>query len=792
MIYGKVAQRFSEKGMAVTPLKGKVPVINGWETTRAESVTLEKKYNKYNIGLLCGEPSGIIVADIDTADKLLEAKLYALMPETPVMKKGKKGINFFYRWNNEETIKIHNPINKRLVEFELISTGRQTVIPRSIHPESKKPYIWCDKNGEASSKHLLNVPASELPCISNETLELIRECVIEHFAKQKQEILEKKAASGVAGLIENYDKIGHKDLPDYNPKTPADIPEGYHDRSRSGSHDSIVAFMMALINKGKNKEQVIQEAMKYDADYNIGYASTYFTCRTNKGKGETPYEKAEYYYNSSIATVKAKKEAAGEVMPVESVVIEHQAAKEMDAVHNVLCGFGIHYDSDFTAIPAAKKEKINLVKEGKKDFFMYDGRKWNHTQQQFTDTVYRRFNQLMGFNKSHNQITAAFSKFVSYIPNVPHRRSFFKSNPYMANFHNGTLHMIGVNERKLVFKPHNREDFCTDIIDLDYGTGAVNQQFNDMLVRIFDGDQDSIYALQEMFALALMPAASRIFFLYGVSGSGKSTIGKILAMLIGEENLCQVDPSSFDGFNMESMVNKKVNMDMDISVARPISDGQFKKIEDGNTIRIRRKGKEDIYANIPFLHIFGANTLPKNFDSASGAYDRRITIIRFDKSFTSNNQNYDRNYAEKVYNSCPEGILNFAIAGLERLIKNEFRFTVPKAGKEAMNEWNLESDPIGLFLVDLKQGEVEGLEQDPIMGEGLFMKRDELWAIFNKWKENVGRRGSKITRNKFYKIIEDKGIKAKRKTDGRYFEGIGYVNLTAPVENQTSAEYSGY
>ena len=792
MIYGKYAKRFKDAGLVVTPLRGKAPVIKDWEATTPETVTLESRYDKMNMGLLTGKPSGIICADIDCDDDSLSQKLYELLPETPVMKKGKKGINFFYKYTGEETIKIHNPINKRKVEFELISTGRQTVIPTSIHPESGQAYIWCNKSGEKSKKNLLNVEVDSLPTISKETLESIRSCINAHFESQRKEIADRKVQSGVAGLISNYDKIGHKDLPDYNPKSKSDIPEGYRDRCRSGSHDAIVSFMMALINKGHAKEQVITEAMKYDQDYNLGYSNTYFTCRTCKAKGETPWQKAEYYYESSYKTVKEKKEQAGEVMPVESDIAVQVQHKEMEAVNRVLKDYGIHYDDKFLNLDKEKKDNLVLMKEGKKDFFAYDGKMWKHCEQSFLDYTYRRFNNLMGMSKSHNQITAAQSKFIAHIPQIPRKQSFFKMSPYQANLANGTLHLEGLQKPKLVFKPHNKYDLLTDIINLDYGTGKVNTEFEEMLERITNGDKDKYYAIQEMFALALMPVAARIFFLYGVSGSGKSTIGKIISYFIGEHNLCGVDPSSFDGFNMESMVNKKVNMDMDIAVARPISDGQFKKIEDRNPVRIRRKGKEDIYASIPALHIFGANTLPKNFDGASGAYDRRITIIKFDRSFTDNGQKYDRDYAYKVYQSCQEGILNFALAGLQRLIDNKFSFTVPTSGKEAMEEWTLENDPVGLFLKDLKNDEVVGVEKDPCIDKDQRIPKMDLWRIFEKWLQDAGRKHSKITRTKFYKLIEGKGYQSKRFADNNCFLGIGYVKDTTNVENVTSEDYGDY
>ena len=792
MIYGKVAQRLASKGYAVIPLKGKAPTVSKWELTTPETVLIDSKYDKYNIGLLCGSPSGVIVIDIDTLDEELEQKMMALLPDTPVMKKGKKGVNFFYKYNGEETVKVHNPINTRLVELELISTGRQTVIPNSIHPDSKKPYIWCNRDGSPATSHLLNTEKDSLPILDPAVVEKLKQVVFDHCTEKHAKIQSEKVNSGVAGMLTSFDKSSHKDQPDYNPRNIEDIPKGYVNRCRSGSHDAVIKYMMALINKGYNKEQVILEAMKYDQDYNLGYKFNYFTCPTNKAKGETPRQKAEYFYDSSRVTVSRKKEEAGEKMPSESDIIVSSTYKEMEAVNRVLQDYGIFYDSHFERIKKEDQTSYVLMKEGKKDVFAYDGKKWFQCQQSFFDHTYRRFNTLLGLSKTHNQIVASQSKFLSYVPSIKRGRSFYKTNPFMANFANGTLHLTGVTNRKLIFKPHSKEDFTTDIVNLDYGTDKVNHAFEEMLERITQGEMDKYHAIQEMFAVSLMPISPRVFFLYGVSGSGKSTIGKILSYLIGEDNLCGVDPSSFDGFNMESMVNKKVNMDMDISIAKPISDGNFKKIEDGNTVRIRRKGKEDIYANIPLVHIFGANTLPKNFDGASGAYSRRTTIVKFDKSFTNNGQKYDREYAFKVFSECPEGILNFAVKGLNRLIENGMQFTVPESGMQAMDEWMLENDPVGLFIEDLRIGEVSGIDKDPVIDSEAEISRADLWLVFEKWLGMVGRKNSRINRSKFYALFEAKGFNAKRTAQGRFFKGVGHVNNTSGVVDTENNSYDGY
>jgi len=121
--------------MPIIPLSGKTPIIKQWSRFCSQMPTdIEyASFNKTkNIGVCLGRSSGLVALDIDTDDQ----KVLRECPKSPLVKRGKKGETRFFRYNGERPLKKHD------IGIEILSEGNQTVIPPSIHPETKKEYIW--------------------------------------------------------------------------------------------------------------------------------------------------------------------------------------------------------------------------------------------------------------------------------------------------------------------------------------------------------------------------------------------------------------------------------------------------------------------------------------------------------------------------------------------------------------------------------------------------------------------------------------------------------------------------
>jgi len=154
MIFKTWARKYFELGIAVIPLNGKIPIIKNWQRwstvqqTEAELNELIDKFPNANIGAVLG--LCLCALDIDTDD----IGILRACPYTPLKRKGAKGAALLFAKSYLENM----PGSTYPVEF--LNVGRQIVLPPSIHPDTKKPYMWI------GDEDILTFNLSELPTIS--------------------------------------------------------------------------------------------------------------------------------------------------------------------------------------------------------------------------------------------------------------------------------------------------------------------------------------------------------------------------------------------------------------------------------------------------------------------------------------------------------------------------------------------------------------------------------------------------------------------------------------------------
>ncbi len=130
---------YMERGYSAIPIAkmGKYPMIQNWQVyserlpTNEEAEKWDEQFTGFNIGIVCGKASGIVVLDIDTDNQ----QILDLCPRSPVVRRGAKGEARFFKYSD-------NIPSRSIPMIDIISTGRQIVIPPSIHPVTKKPYTW--------------------------------------------------------------------------------------------------------------------------------------------------------------------------------------------------------------------------------------------------------------------------------------------------------------------------------------------------------------------------------------------------------------------------------------------------------------------------------------------------------------------------------------------------------------------------------------------------------------------------------------------------------------------------
>jgi hypothetical protein len=124
----------------------KRPPDGGWQNLRLEVDDLPRYFsNGASIGVLCGEPSGNLVdVDLDCREAVALAPYF--LPKT-ALRHGRPGNPNSHRWYTcdplPDTTKFRDPERPKddgmIVEFR--STGTQTVVPPSMHPDNEA-YRW--------------------------------------------------------------------------------------------------------------------------------------------------------------------------------------------------------------------------------------------------------------------------------------------------------------------------------------------------------------------------------------------------------------------------------------------------------------------------------------------------------------------------------------------------------------------------------------------------------------------------------------------------------------------------
>ncbi|WP_420608008.1 phage/plasmid primase, P4 family [Novosphingopyxis sp.] len=154
--------------------KSKAPRYSGWQTLNPSEESLAAAFTRpSNLGIRTGDVQAdgtcLLAIDIDLEDAgLIRAVEQAIGVKVPC-KQGRKGYTWFVR--------IDEPLQKKVLHWyregkkrpagDILCVGAQTVVPPSIHPDTKQPYRW------VSGRPLDEVPYRELPLFSRTLIDEI-------------------------------------------------------------------------------------------------------------------------------------------------------------------------------------------------------------------------------------------------------------------------------------------------------------------------------------------------------------------------------------------------------------------------------------------------------------------------------------------------------------------------------------------------------------------------------------------------------------------------------------------
>lgn len=267
-------------------------------------------------------------------------------------------------------------------------------------------------------------------------------------------------------------------------------------------------------------------------------------------------------------------------------------------------------------------------------------------------------------------------------------------------------------------EPDERKVYCADYTTLTISdTGEIVQQEEDVftLTRIpvrYDPAascptfekylrdifyEEDIPAIQEFigYCLAATTRAQAGLFIHGKGGEGKSVLRDVIMRLFGhtvkQEAISNLD-KQFVIANLENML-VCIDDDMDTSLMRDTS--MLKKIITSKGLQqVERKHlqKHDAYIFARIIGI-GNSFIGSMFDQSDGYYRRQLLIDCKPKT----REKDDRFMSDKC-TAETQGVLNWALQGLCRLVRNGFNFTVSERMQDTLNSIRRENDNVLAFL----------------------------------------------------------------------------------------------
>lgn len=259
--------------------------------------------------------------------------------------------------------------------------------------------------------------------------------------------------------------------------------------------------------------------------------------------------------------------------------------------------------------------------------------------------------------------------------------------------------LLQISERKLWVS--SSQFFTRTALPIEYDENARPDRWLSFLDEVLGGDAELILLVQQMFGLLVTSDTSfqKIFYFRGVSGSGKSTIMRVLDALIGERNICNptiaglADKNTLNDMTAATLA-KVTDMNTDDRSDMSKSASTMNQISGEDPVHVFRKFKDGINVKMRVRFLLSGNQYP-NFGEHATAISRRLLVIPFNISFEDR---ADPDLSAKLLAELP-GILNWALDGLASL-REAGKFIEPAASKAAKAEILNSGDPVRSFVAE--------------------------------------------------------------------------------------------
>jgi putative DNA primase/helicase len=260
---------------------------------------------------------------------------------------------------------------------------------------------------------------------------------------------------------------------------------------------------------------------------------------------------------------------------------------------------------------------------------------------------------------------------------------------------NGLLHLPS---GKII--DNTPEVFTYNALDFAYDEHAPEpKQLLNFLLQLWPNDSQSICTLQEIFGYCLTcdTRQQKAFLLVGPRRSGKGTIARVLARLIGTGNTVAPTLAGIGtNFGIAPLIGKPVAIISDARLGGRADQHAIAErilsITGEDALTIDRKYSPAWTGQLQTRFVVISNELPRLADT-SGALASRFIVLLLTESFYGQE---DQALTAKLLTELP-GILNWAITGWRRL-QNFGHFKQPDSALDAVQQLEDLGSPMAAFI----------------------------------------------------------------------------------------------
>ena len=270
----------------------------------------------------------------------------------------------------------------------------------------------------------------------------------------------------------------------------------------------------------------------------------------------------------------------------------------------------------------------------------------------------------------------------------------------IINFQNGLL-KIGIDGTELI--PHDPQVLSTIQIPCNWNTAPIpTPVFDQYISTLTNGDKAVEQLLLEYIGACISNIQGwrmkKTLFLVGSGNTGKSQLKSLTEKLLGNGNFVGIDLSEIEArFGTGTIYGKRLAGSSDMSFMSIGEIKTLKRISGGDSIHAEFKGQQSFQYTYKGLTWFCMNKLPKfSGDTGQWVYDRIIVVdcpnvIPVEQQ---DKQLLDKMFAER------EGIVQKAVAALQRVITNGYRFTEPDSVQLARAEYQKTNSTVITFFAE--------------------------------------------------------------------------------------------